>query len=107
MPSSVLGRGEAIDFDALTRVFDALSDPTRLRMVALLAEQELSGSELSEALRISPALVCHHMKALEDTGLVERRREGQMKYAALNRELLRSCFERVLRQTGCGASNPD
>ncbi len=47
----------AIDLEQLTRVFDALSDANRLRMVELLAERELSGAELSEALGISPATV--------------------------------------------------
>jgi len=96
----------AIGLEQLTRVFDALSDANRLRMVELLAERELSGAELSEALGISPALACHHLKTLVEAGIVERRREGQVKYGVLNRELLRASFEQVLQHTDALAA-PD
>lgn len=88
------------DVATLTRVFDALSDANRLRIVSLLAERERSGAELSEALGISAALTCHHLKTLEEAGIVERRREGQVKYTVLNPDVLARCFEQVLRETG-------
>ena len=82
----------------LSRVFAALSDPTRLRMVELLAAGEMTGAEVAERLAISPPLACHHLKQLVDAGLLERRRAGQAKYGVLNRPLLRTCFEQILEQ---------
>lgn len=83
----------AIDTDQRAKIFAALSDPTRLRMVELLAQQgELSGSEIANHLGISLALYCHHSKHLCETGIVHIRREGQTRYNSLNQCLLLACF---------------
>lgn len=80
----------------LARILAVLADPIRLRIVGLVARQELTGVEVAVALGISQALACHHLKLLAASGLLRRRREGQAKYGALNRELLES----YLRQIG-------
>jgi DNA-binding transcriptional ArsR family regulator len=75
------------------KVFDALSDPTRLRIVELLTHtHELSGSEIASRVDISLALFCHHSKTLAEAGILQVRKEGQTKYHSLNRELLITCF---------------
>lgn len=75
------------------KIFSALSDPTRLGIVELLAELgELSGSEIASRAGISLALFCHHSKTLSEAGVIKIRREGQTKYHSLNRELLKNCF---------------
>jgi len=73
------------------KIFSALSDPTRLRIVQALqaAEKEMTGSELVEKAGISGlALLCHHWKILEEAGLISKKREGQSMLCSLNRELL-------------------
>jgi DNA-binding transcriptional ArsR family regulator len=76
------------------KIFAALSDPTRLKIVELLASsKEMSGSEIADKLGISLALFCHHSKTLNEAGLIQQRKEGQTKYNSLNRELLVDCFE--------------
>lgn len=93
------------------KIFAALSDPTRLKIVELLATQgELSGSEIATEVGISLALFCHHSKTLSEAGLLQIRREGQSKYNSLNQDLLLSCFSTFeglcqLNRSGC-ASNP-
>jgi len=78
-------------------VFKALSDPTRLRMVEMLADcDEMSGTEIAERLGISLALLCHHWKTLEHAGLVVKRKDGQTASISLNRELLSDCFKGVV-----------
>lgn len=85
------------DAELRARIFAALSDPTRLRIVELLAKQdEMSGSEIATAMGISLALFCHHSKTLAQAGLIHIRREGQTKYNSLNRELLICCFASFL-----------
>lgn len=75
------------------KIFAALSDPTRLRIVELLAQEgELSGSEVAAHIDISLALFCHHSKTLAEAGLLQVRREGQTKYNSLNQTLLLDCF---------------
>ncbi|MBV8883754.1 MAG: helix-turn-helix transcriptional regulator [Chroococcidiopsidaceae cyanobacterium CP_BM_RX_35] len=91
---------EKIDSEWRARVFAALSDLTRLRIVELLAVQdEMSGSEIAEKLGISLALYCHHSKLLNEVGLVKKRKEGQTKYSSLNREILSSCFNSLINCT--------
>ncbi|MEB3178537.1 MAG: metalloregulator ArsR/SmtB family transcription factor [Nostocaceae cyanobacterium] len=75
------------------KIFAALSDPTRLRMVELLNNgDEMSGREIANHLAISLALFCHHSKILVEAGLIQTRKEGQTKYNSLNREVLQACF---------------
>lgn len=70
------------------KVFKALADPCRVRIVELLRRGELCGKELAEAAGVSVALVSHHAKVLEGAGLISKRKEGQHSYCVLNRELL-------------------
>ncbi len=71
------------------KVFAALSDPNRLRIVELLyGHGEMSGSQLADALGISLALYSHHSKALVEAGVIKRRKLGQTRYCSLDRELL-------------------
>jgi DNA-binding transcriptional ArsR family regulator len=82
-----------IDTEQRAKIFAALSDPTRLRMVELLAQQgELSGSEIANQLGISLALYCHHSKNLAEVSIIHIRREGQTRYNSLNQALLLSCI---------------
>lgn len=85
-----------LDSEQRAKIFAALGDPTRLRIVELLAQsEEMSGSELAKHLEISLALFCHHSKTLVDCGLVQVRKEGQTKYSSLNRYLLATCLASI------------
>lgn len=82
-----------LDLEHRAKIFAALSDPTRLRIVELLASHpELSGSEISANLGISLALFCHHSRTLAEADLIHIRRDGQTKYNSLNQPLLQQCF---------------
>jgi ubiquinone/menaquinone biosynthesis C-methylase UbiE len=61
----------------------ALAEPTRLRLVALLAESELSVSEMVDILGQSQPRVSRHLKLLSDAGLVDRSPEGVHVYFRL------------------------
>jgi DNA-binding transcriptional ArsR family regulator len=85
---------EAENYERRARVFAALSDPTRLRLVDILAaEDTLCGSDLAEQAGISLALLSHHWKVLTEAGLTTRTRHGQRQYCSLNREALAEAFE--------------
>src|SRR5436190_23917355 len=62
----------------------ALSDPTRLRIVALLERDELSVNELQEITRMGQSRISTHLGQLQDAGLVQSRREGKRTYYSLN-----------------------
>lgn len=55
----------------------ALSDPTRLRLVALLERDELSVAELQEITRLGQSRISTHLGLLQDAGLLQSRREGK------------------------------
>src|SRR5258705_12319783 len=64
----------------------ALSDPTRLRIVALLERDELSVNELQEITRLGQSRISTHLGPLQDAGLVQSRREGKRTFYKLNQE---------------------
>lgn len=75
--------------EALDTVFAALADVSRRRIVARLAEQgELSVSEASAGVDLSPAGITKHVKVLEAAGLVARRVEGRRHILSLESERL-------------------
>ena len=63
--------------------FQALADPTRLRILALLRIMELSVGELAQVLGQSQPRVSRHLKILADAGVLERRKEGSWVFLAL------------------------
>ena len=62
----------------------ALSDPTRLRIVALLERDELSVNELQEITRLGQSRISTHLGLLADCALVQSRREGKRTFYKLN-----------------------
>ena len=63
--------------------FQALADPTRLRILALLRRMELSVGELAHVLGQSQPRVSRHLKILADAGVLERRKEGSWVFLTL------------------------
>ncbi len=64
----------------------ALSDQTRLRIVALLEKEELSVNELQEITRLGQSRISTHLGLLADCALVKSRREGKRTFYRLNPE---------------------
>jgi len=62
----------------------ALADPTRLRIVALLARDELSVNELQEITRLGQSRISTHLGLLQDAGLLQSRREGKRTFYRWN-----------------------
>ena len=80
--------------EARAKIFSALADPTRLRIVeVLMKEGELSSTKIANKLEISLALLCHHSKILIDAGILVLRKQGQTKFRSVNCELLNACFD--------------
>ena len=66
------------------RIFKALSDPNRLRIVKLLKEGELCACELTVALSSSQSTVSHHLSVLKNARLIKERKEGKWSYYRLS-----------------------
>jgi DNA-binding transcriptional ArsR family regulator len=68
-------------------MFSGLADPTRLRIVELLAEHdELAAGEIAEHFAMTRAGVSRHLRQLEDAGFVIVRLEAQRRLYRLNPE---------------------
>ncbi len=81
-----LGREE--ELERLARFFHALSDETRLRIVARLLSGEQCVCNLTDALDAGQSRLSFHLKTLKDAGLVTDRRDGRWIHYALNHEAL-------------------
>lgn len=93
-----LGGDEA---EGLARVFKALGDPNRLRLLSVIASHE-SGEvcvcDLSEPLELSQSTISHHLKVLREAGLVTSERRGTWVHYSLVPEVL----DRVANVTATG-----
>jgi len=80
----------------LAATFKALADPTRLRIVSVLAQTELCVCDLAATLGMTQSAVSHQLRLMRDLRLVKSRKEGRMVYYALDDEHIRDLFQRGL-----------
>lgn len=73
---------------ALDRVFQALSDPSRLAIVDRLSQGDASVSELAKPLAMTLAAVVQHVQLLEASGLIRTEKLGRVRNCHLDREVL-------------------
>jgi len=62
--------------EALQKVFKTLSDPTRVRVLALLEQEELAVQEIMDVLGMAQSRVSRHLAILREAGLLRDRRDG-------------------------------
>jgi DNA-binding transcriptional ArsR family regulator len=70
----------------LVKIFKALSDETRIRLLKLLQQRELCVCELMQALNMTQSRVSRNLGILKDAGLVQDRREGLWVHYSLNED---------------------
>ena len=76
-----------MDLAATSALLRLLSDPTRVRLLALLEREELTVAELSSVLRLAQPRVSTHLAKLKEADLVRDRRAGVSSYYRYNGEL--------------------
>ena len=74
--------------EELVTFFKALADPTRLKIVGLLAQQPYSVEELAALVGLKPSTVSHHLAKLSKVGLVHARTESYYNVYQLNKDAL-------------------
>jgi DNA-binding transcriptional ArsR family regulator len=72
----------------LSETFAALGDPTRLAIVARLAEGDATVKELAEPFSVSLPAISRHLKVLERAGLITRGRSAQARPSSLRVDAL-------------------
>ncbi len=73
---------------SLDRVFHALSDPGRRKMIERLARAPASVSELAEPLEMTLAAVVQHVQVLEESGVVRSTKVGRVRTCTLQTKVL-------------------
>jgi ArsR family transcriptional regulator, arsenate/arsenite/antimonite-responsive transcriptional repressor len=85
------------DVDEVSALARALADPTRLRVMRLLAEGERCVCDLTEALSVAQSRLSYHLQILKDAGVVADRPEGRWVYYAVVPEVF-SPISDMIRQ---------
>ena len=70
------------------KIFKALSDPKRVRIVDLLSCGEMCGCVLLKCFEVTQPTLAHDMKVLTEAGIVTSRREGKRTLYSLNMKTL-------------------
>lgn len=89
-------------FDAVAAYFSVLSEPTRLRIMHAICEQEKTVSQIVEELGATQANISRHLNLMHRSGVLSRRKEGnQVHYRAADPamvEICRSVCNRIAAQ---------
>lgn len=80
----------------LAETFQALSDPSRIRLISALLDCELCVCDLSALVGMSQSAVSHQLRLLRNLRLVKNRKEGRIVYYSLDDEHIRDLFQRGL-----------
>lgn len=87
------------DLEALTKVYAALADPTRLRILSLLGEGEICVCHIHASLDVPQPTASRHLAYLKKSGLVEARRDGiwmHYKMAEINNPVVAAVVKAAL-----------
>jgi ArsR family transcriptional regulator, arsenate/arsenite/antimonite-responsive transcriptional repressor len=93
MPSLTVNRARA------ATLFHALSDETRLAVLAMLRHGERCVCDLQDALDVAQSRLSFHLRVLRDAGLVRDRKEGRWSYYRLEIDALEELHD-ITRQLG-------
>lgn len=84
--------------DNLVKIFKALSDETRLRIIKLLEQGELCVCDITAALDMVQPKVSFHLCTLKEAGFIKDRKQGKWIHYSLNEKDL---FRRMLLLSAC------
>lgn len=70
-------------------VFNAVAEPQRRRILALLRTGQKAATEIADALALAPSSTSKHLRVLHEVGLVQVREQGRQRYYTLDAQPLR------------------
>lgn len=86
-------------FDCCT-FFKAVSDPTRVKIMALLSDREMNVSEICEHFHMTQPSISHHLNILKSVKIVNSRKEGKEVFYSLNRCCVSGCCQDFMNEFG-------
>ena len=72
--------------DQKVEIFKALAERNRLSILDMLSCGEMCACDIMEGLELSQPTISHHMKILQQCGLVDGRKEGKWMHYSINKE---------------------
>ncbi len=72
------------ELEKLSNTFKALGDPTRLKIVMALSDEEMCVCDIAAYTGVSDSAVSHQLRRLKDLSIVKNRRAGQILYYSLD-----------------------
>lgn len=79
----------------MAQIFQALSDPTRVRLISALLKTELCVCDIAAILGMTQSAVSHQLRILRDLHLVKARREGRIVFYALDDDHIVELIQRT------------
>ena len=76
------------ELEKTSNFFNGLADETRLKIISLLWMGDLCMCEIVAALKAAPSTISHHLKILEEGGIILSRREGKFTIYRVNKNQL-------------------
>jgi ArsR family transcriptional regulator len=91
-----------MDPNRFQRIAKALADPRRFEIFEEMAAStdELACGRIVERFPVAQATVSHHLKELNDAGLIEIRPEGQFRYCRARLDVLEEYIQELQRRSG-------
>jgi len=92
-----------LDWDTaskLSRIFQVMSDPTRLRIISLLAQSDLCVCDIAAGLNMTQSAVSHQLRLLRISELVKVRKEGRVAWYSLDDDHVLKLFTQGLDHVG-------
>ena len=77
----------------MNKLFKALNDPTRRRILDMLKEKDLTAGEIADAFNISKPSISHHLDLLKQAELISATREGQFLRYSLDTTVLEDALQ--------------
>jgi ArsR family transcriptional regulator len=90
-------RQDTATVQALAEFFSILGDPTRVRIVDVLAEGELCVCDIAAEIGISESAVSHQLRLMRAMRMVRGRRDGRSVYYSLDDQHVLALFQQGLR----------
>jgi DNA-binding transcriptional ArsR family regulator len=87
---------------ALAETFGALSDPTRVRIISVLAGQELCVFDLARLLGLTGSAISHQLRLLRGQRLVKYRKQGKIAYYSLDDDHIRNLMDECVKHVSVG-----
>ena len=79
-----------MDYQNYVQILKAMADPNRLKIIDLLSCGSLCACDILEHFNFSQPTLSHHMKVLQNAGIVSARKDGKWQHYTLNEEFMTS-----------------